>query len=87
MHTTEHMGRYELLDRLAAQVGDREKAISILQARGHMYPNSTEYTPEGAARNAMTAEERALDREAKKTHNPFKRHIYNPLTNRVRRRR
>lgn len=76
-------GRYQLIDRLAYQLGDREKAIKILQGRGHLMADGKTLTPEGHARNAMTAEERAIDRESRKLNvNPSKL-AYDSNTNRA----
>lgn len=82
--TTKFMGRNQLIDRLAAQVGDRAAAISLLQKRGHLYPGTERLTPEGQARNRMTAEERALDRAARATGKPASAFAYDPTTNRAR---
>ena len=38
--TQKFMGRNQLIDRLAAQVGDRARAVAILQDRGHLYPGT-----------------------------------------------
>jgi len=73
------MGKGELIDRLAAQVGSREIAIGILEQRGHM--KDGKLTASGEARNAMTAEERAKDRAKKKTGKPTSAFKYNPKTN------
>jgi len=76
------MGRNQLVDRLAAQVGSRELAVSLLQKRGHMTP-SGQLTAEGRRRNAMTAEERAKDRAARAAKAPVGSFTYNPETNRA----
>jgi hypothetical protein len=81
--TMKHMGRGELIDRLAAQVGSRELAIGILQKRGHLYPGTEKYTHGGMIRNQMTAEERAIDRAAKATGAKKSDLTYNPRTNRA----
>ena len=86
MATTKHMGRGELIERLAAQVGSRDLAIGILQKRGHLYPGTEKYTPEGMKRNRMTAQERALDRTTKATGAKESDLVYNPHTNRATRR-
>ena len=77
------MGRNQLIDRLAAQVGSRDMAIGILQKRGHLYPGTEKLTPQGAARDRMTAAERAKDREARRTGAPESDLTYNPKTNRA----
>lgn len=84
MATQKFMGRNQLIDRLAAQVGDRDMAVKILQDRGHLKADGKTFTAEGAKRNAMTAEERALDRAHKATKKPAAAFKYNPKTNRTR---
>lgn len=79
MATQKFMGKGELVDRLAAQVGSREVAIGILEKRGHM--KDGKLTASGEARNAMTAEERAKDRAKKKTGKPASAFKYDPKTN------
>lgn len=81
MATQKFMGRGQLIDRLTAQVGDRDAAIEILKKRGHLKADGKTFTPEGARRNAMTAEERALDRAKKRTGKPASSFTYNPKTN------
>lgn len=76
-------GRYQIIDRLAHQLGDREKAIKILQSKGYLMADGKTLTPDGHARNAMTAEERAIDRESRKTKLPPSLFRYNPSTNRA----
>jgi len=83
MTTQKFMGRNQLIDRLAAQVGDRDKAVAILQERGHLKADGKTFTPEGMKRNMMTAEERALDRAATRTGNKPNAFKYNPKTNRA----
>ena len=85
MTTQKFMGRHQLVDRLAAQVGSRDTALDILKQRGHVNAKG-ELTAAGRARDAMTAEERALDRSAKKTGAPKSAFTYNPKTNRATRR-
>lgn len=82
MATTKHLGRHQLIDRLAAQVGDRDKALAILKARDHVDANGN-LTAAGRKRDAMTAAERAKDRAAKKTGRPTSQFNYNPRTNRA----
>jgi hypothetical protein len=81
METQKFMGRGQLIDRLAAQVGDRAKAVKILQQRGHLMADGKTLTPEGQRRNMMTAEERAKDRAAKQQNKPATAFKYNPKTN------
>jgi hypothetical protein len=83
MATQKFMGRGQLIDRLAAQVGSRESAIKILQERGHLKADGKTFTAEGQRRNAMTAEERAKDRAAKRSGNPKSQYTYDPRTNRA----
>lgn len=81
MATQKFMGRGQLLERLTAQVGDRQKAIAILQSRGHLKADGKTYTEQGMKRNMMTAEERAKDRVSKYTGRPAEDFGYNPKTN------
>jgi hypothetical protein len=81
MQTQKFMGRGQLLERLTAQVGDRNKAIAILQSRGHLEADGRTYTEEGMKRNMMTAEERAKDRASKYTGRSAEDFGYNPKTN------
>lgn len=83
MVTQKFMGRGQLLERLTAQVGSRQKAIAILQSRGHLKADGKTYTDEGMKRNMMTAEERAKDRAVKYTGRPAEDFEYNPHTNNV----
>jgi hypothetical protein len=83
MATREFMGRNQLIDRLTAQVGDRDKALAILTDRGHYDPKTKKLTPAGEARNKMTAEERAIDRAASKSKYPASAFRYNARTNRA----
>lgn len=80
--TQAHMGRKQLIDRLAAQVGDRDTALGILQKRGHVDADG-KLTASGKARDAMTAEERAKDRAVKATGRSAGDFSYNPRTNRA----
>lgn len=80
--TQAFMGRYQLVDRLSAQVGDRKMATNILKKRGDMNYDGT-LTPKGRARNSMTAEERAIDRKSNETGKSPGEYKYNPLTNRA----
>jgi hypothetical protein len=81
MITQKFMGRGQLINRLSAQVGSREKAIRILQNRGHLMADGKTLTEEGKRRDRMTAEERSNDREAKKSGESANMFIYNPMTN------
>jgi hypothetical protein len=82
MTTQKFMGRNQLIDRLAAQIGSREAAIEVLQKRGHVDAQGN-LTAEGRKRDAMTAEERALDRAKKRSGRPASAFKYNPSTNRA----
>ncbi len=79
--TQKFMGRNQLIDRLSAQVGSRDSAIKILQQRGHLKSDGKTFTASGAARDAMTAAERAKDRAATKLDKDPSQFIYNPKTN------
>ena len=80
--TQKYMGRNQMLDRLAAQVGDKEEAKRLLIARGHMTEKG-DWTAEGAKRNAMTAAERAIDRAATASGKQHGQYKYDPKTNRA----
>ena len=82
MATQKFMGRNQLVDRLAAQVGNKDAAVAILKKRGHMRADGT-LTAAGQKRNMMTAEERAKDRAAKRTGHPTKDFTYSARTNRA----
>ena len=86
MTTQKFMGRNQLLNRLASQVGSVASAKSILIKRGHMTP-SGDLTKKGLARNSMTAAERAIDRESRATGQPKSAFNYDPSTNRATRKR
>lgn len=83
MVTQKFMGRGRLIDRLAAQVGSRDAAVKILQERGHLKADGKTFTAEGQRRNAMTAEERAKDRAAKRSGHSKSQYTYDPRTNRA----
>lgn len=83
MTTQKFMGKNQLIDRLAAQVGDRDMAINILQKRGHLKADGKTLTTEGKKRDAMTAEQRAIDRATKRTGETAKNFKYDPKTNRA----
>mgnify|MGYP003337451490 CR=1 FL=1 len=82
MTTQKYMGRGQLIDRLIAQVGDKDTAYAILKQRG-MIDDSGELTAKGKARNAMTAEERAINRATKRSGRPASDYVYNKKTNRA----
>jgi len=82
MATQKFMGRGQLINRLAAQVGSKEAAIDILKKRGHVNAKG-ELTAEGRKRDMMTASERAKDRAAKAANRSVDQYVYNPETNRA----
>jgi hypothetical protein len=81
MKTQQFLGKGQLINRLAMQVGDRAKAISILQKRGHLKADGKNFTAEGEKRNQMSAAERAIDRESKRLNKPKSDFSYNQKTN------
>jgi len=89
MATQKFMGKNQLLDRLTEQMRTQKNppsdpqaaAIAVLQARGQLKDDGKTFTKSGAARDAMTAEERAKDRAAKRTGKPATAFKYNPKTN------
>jgi hypothetical protein len=83
MTTQKFMGANSLVDRLAAQVGSRDLAISLLRKRGQMDEKSEKLTTAGQARNRMTAQERAIDRATKSSGKTASAYTYNPNTNRA----
>lgn len=82
----------KILDRLVSQIkakGKSEKvayaiAVSALQKSGNLKKGSTEATPKGIKRGNMSAKDRAIDRESKKSGNPKSRYTYSSKTNRAR---
>jgi hypothetical protein len=83
MTTQKFMGKNQLIDRLAAQVGNKNTAIGILQKRGHLKADGKTLTLEGKKRDSMTAEERAIDRATKRTGEAAKNFKYDPKTHRA----
>ena len=83
IQTEEYMGRNQLIDRLSAQVGNRDMAVKILQKRGTLYPGTETLTEKGKLRNEMTAEERAIDRAVNLSGKHKSEYIYNSKTNNV----
>jgi len=81
MATQKFMGKNQLVDRLAAQVGSKEAAISI-QKRGHVDAQGN-LTEAGKVRYAMTAQERAIDRESTRSGNKPTAYKYDSRTNRA----
>jgi hypothetical protein len=82
-HTQKYRGRYQLINRLTAQVGDRDLAIRILINRGHLEADGKTLTSAGQIRDRMTARERALDRAATHSKHPQNHFKYDPKTNRT----
>ena len=82
MTTQKFMGKHQLIKRLSAQVGSKEAALEILQKRGHVDAQGN-LTKAGKKRDAITAEERALDRAKTRTGKPTSAFKYNPATNRA----
>jgi hypothetical protein len=82
MATQKFMGRYQLIDRLAAQMGSRDAALDVLRKRGHV-DSKGDLTEAGKKRDAMTAEERALDRASQRTGKRTSAFKYDPSTNRA----
>lgn len=79
--TQKYMGKNQLIDRLAAQVGSRSMAIGLLMRRGDLKPDGKTFTAKGAKRNAMTAEERAISRASSKSGHQKSEYIYNRYKN------
>ena len=80
--TQDFMGKNQLLNRLSAQVGDKNLAKNILIDRGHMNNNGS-LTTEGKKRDNMTSAERAIDRASKESGRPSSDYTYNSETNRA----
>ena len=87
MTTQKFMGKNQLVDRLAAQVGNRGMAIEILKNRGQLAADGKTLTAAGQKRDNMTAEERAKDRASKRTGKPATAFTYNPKTNQAKRKK
>jgi hypothetical protein len=76
-----NLGRHKLLARLTDQLGgDEEFARNVLRKRGDL-DAAGRLTPQGQARDAMTAEERARDRAGRRGDDSSR--PYNPRTNRL----
>ena len=82
METQKYMGKNQLIERLAAQMGSRESALDVLRERGHVDAQG-QLTAAGKLRDNMTAEERALDRAKTRTGKPITAFKYSPSTNRA----
>jgi hypothetical protein len=85
METQKAMGRGQLVDRLAAQVGSKNMAVGILKKRGDLKQDGKTLTNKGSKRDAMTAAERAKDRAAKRSGGQPSEFSYDPVTNRAKR--
>jgi hypothetical protein len=83
MATQKFMGKHQLIDRLAAQVGNKKSAVTILKQRGDLKADGKTLTAEGKKRDAMTAGQRAKDRAAKAAKRKTSEYKYNPRTNRA----
>jgi len=81
MTTQKFMGKGQLIDRLTAQVGNRETAIKLLQDRGQLKADGKTFTAAGELRNNMSAQERAIDRATTKSGKPKNAYSYDPKTN------
>lgn len=78
-----YMGRNQLINRLASQVGSTKTAIALLIKRGDLTPDGKSFTAKGAKKNAMTAAERAVVRATKKSGRDASDYQYNKSTNRA----
>jgi hypothetical protein len=83
MTTQKFMGRHQLVDRLSAQVGNKDTAIKILQKRGQLKADGKTLTAAGKKRDNMTAKERAIDRASKGSGRTPSEYKYDPKTNRA----
>ena len=75
-----------LIDRLTSQVGDRDLAINILRKRGHVERDSETLTTIGKEREELGAEGRALERAVDAGGGRPSDYVYDPATNRTRKR-
>ena len=85
MKTLDFTGSGQLIDRLASQVGSKQKAIAILQRRGHLMQDGKTFTEDGMRRNAMTASDRAIDRASKRFKIGSENFDYDVLNNKAKR--
>jgi hypothetical protein len=89
MATQKFMGRGQLIERLTEQMrtqinppsDPRGAVIAVLIKRGFLKPDGKTFTFKGAARNRMTAEERAIDRTATRLKKSTGQFVYDPATN------
>jgi len=78
-----YMGRNQLINRLASQVGSRSMAVGLLVKRGDLKSDGKTFTSQGAKKNAMTASERAVARAVKSSKHKASDYDYNKITNRA----
>ena len=81
MATQKYMGKHQLINRLSAQVGNKEEAINILKKRGDLKADGKTLTTKGKKRDDMTASQRAKDRAVKRLGGKPSDYKYNPATN------
>ena len=81
MATQKYMGKHQLINRLSAQVGNKEEAINILKKRGDLKADGKTLTAKGKKRDNMTASQRAKDRAVKRLGGKPSDYKYNPATN------
>jgi hypothetical protein len=81
MRSQKYTGKNQLVKRLASQVGSLPMAIGILIKRGDLKPDGKTFTAKGARKNAMTAEERAIERAVKESGHKASEYKYNVETN------
>jgi hypothetical protein len=81
MREKDLLDKGQLVNRLASQVGSRERAVAILQNRGHLSSDGVTLTEEGIKRDSMTASDRAIDRAVKRTGRPSNHFYYDQFTN------
>lgn len=82
IESQKYMGRGQLINRLASQVGSVSLAVGLLKKRGHL-TNDGRLTELGKKRDQMTAEERAIDRASKASKYGAEMYKYNPIKNRA----
>ena len=83
MATQKYMGKGQLINRLAAQVGSKEMAIGLLKKRGQLKADGKTLTAKGKERNNMTAEQRAKDRASTESGKSASSYSYSASTNRT----
>jgi hypothetical protein len=81
------MDKPKILVRLTSQLrekGDKNaysNALGILRKHGLIEPNSLKLTEKGKERDAMSAEERAIERRTRYNNNDPEDYSYDPKTN------